>query len=148
MKKENKKKYFWLFFIILLLVVVWIVINNSNFSIQSDNKKDYLISSCVDSVKECINIVEGKEGISVKILKYEKINNSEYAEEFWDTWRNDANQFDYLTHIDFYNWNENFPVVMFGVSKIYPAPSPASPKALICDSNGKLIELSRDDLGC
>jgi len=124
------------------------VLSPNNSLEETFIKEDSIVSNCINTFNECIDIAEAKEGVPIKTLKVKQVNDTESATDFWNTWRNDANQYDYNTHLEFYNIEEIYPMVMIALTKDYPSPLPDSPKTAICNSKGELIGFSRNDIGC
>lgn len=124
-------------------------------------QEDELITKCKASYETCKEVSTQKYGLSISLIKSEKFEDYEKASEFYNTWKGllQGKLVFQLCSTSFaddsgcWNYQEDktpiedfFPIVLFAITT--KGPQGQLPVVLVCDSQGSLIEESKNQLLC
>ncbi|MCK9544605.1 MAG: hypothetical protein M0R03_21500 [Novosphingobium sp.] len=123
--------------------------NSSSGKIIPSTYEDSLVTKCKTSYNSCKSVATQKYDMSISLIKSEKFNDKDSAEEFYNTWKGPL-QGELKYALGSYSSNNNIenylPIVLFA-SKV-SGPGGQLPVVLICNSDGNLISSSKSQLLC
>ena len=136
--KKKSKGLFFFAIIILAVVVGYIYFSNNpttfklpSFNLGNQTSSNNLVTTCIQKVNDCGQIIQSKYDSSVSILTSKETNSTDEASQFLKTWSTAS----YPSDISAYD--VSMPVVLIA-TRFDNSDGSKTPHVFICKSDGTL----------